>query len=125
MPKWRVLLVDDNAAVRSATSRLFKTSADFEVCGVAADGREAIERALSLKPDLIVLDLSMPVMNGLEAAPRLIRALPSVRIILFTAHDGPEVSRLSREVGIHAIITKSQASTQLIERAQVLLGVGN
>jgi two-component system, NarL family, nitrate/nitrite response regulator NarL len=80
-----------------------------------------IEKAQRLKPDLIVLDLSMPVMNGLEAAPLLIRAVPSVRIILFTAHDGAEVTRLARAAGIHAIIAKSQAPTELIERARALL----
>jgi two-component system, NarL family, nitrate/nitrite response regulator NarL len=119
MTSKRVLLVDDNASVRFATTRLFEASPDFEVCGAAADGREAIEKARSLNPDLIVLDLSMPVMNGLEAAAILLQAVPDVRMILFTAHNGPEVSRLSRAAGIHAIVTKSQ-STQLIERARAL-----
>lgn len=64
----------------------------------------------------------MPVMNGLEAAPLLVKILPNVWIILFTAHDGPEVDRLSRAVGIHAVVPKSKASTHLIPQAEVLMG---
>jgi DNA-binding NarL/FixJ family response regulator len=63
----------------------------------------------------------MPVMNGLEAAPLLIKILPDVWLILFTAHDGPEVQRLSRAAGIHAVVQKSSASTQLIAQAEALL----
>jgi two-component system, NarL family, nitrate/nitrite response regulator NarL len=121
MPKKRVLLVDDNAVVRTIVRRLFASHAYFEVCGEAEHGREAIEKAPSLQPDLIVLDLSMPVMNGLEAAPLLINILPHVWLILFTAHNGPEVDRLSRQAGIHAVVPKSKASTHLIAQAEALV----
>ena len=68
MSKKKVLLVDDSATVREAVRPLFDFHPDFEVCGEAEHGREAVEKAPSLRPDLIILDLSMPVMNGLEAA---------------------------------------------------------
>lgn len=119
--KTRVLLVDDNAVVRTAVRRLFNSHREFEVCGEAEHGREAVEKAPSLQPDLIVLDLSMPVMNGLEAAPLLINILPHVWLILFTAHNGPEVDRLSREAGIHAVVPKSKAATHLIAQAEALV----
>jgi DNA-binding NarL/FixJ family response regulator len=78
----------------------------FEVVGEAEHGREAIEKAPKLRPDLVVLDLSMPEMNGLEAAPLLIKLLPAVWLILFTSHAALEVERLSREAGIHAVVPK-------------------
>jgi two-component system, NarL family, nitrate/nitrite response regulator NarL len=121
MPKKRVLLVDDNATVRGAVRPLFDSHPNFEVCGEAEHGREAVEKAPNLRPDLILLDLSMPVMNGLEAAPLLLKILPNVWLILFTAHDGPEVSRLSRAAGIHAVVPKSKAVTHLIAQAEALL----
>ena len=80
-----------------------------------------MEKAPSLLPDLMVLDLSMPVMNGLEAAPLLIKILPNVWIILLTAHETPEVRRLLREAGIHAMVPKMKASTHLIAQAELLL----
>jgi two-component system nitrate/nitrite response regulator NarL len=122
MPKKRVLLVDDNATVRHAVRPLFDSHPTFEVVGEAEHGREALEKAPNLRPDLIVLDLSMPVMNGLEAAPLLIKLLPNVWLILFTAHDGPEVSRLSRAAGIHAVVPKSNAVTHLIAEPEALVG---
>jgi two-component system nitrate/nitrite response regulator NarL len=121
MPKKRVLLVEDNATVRSAVRRLFDSHPRFEVVGEAEHGREAVEKAPSLLPDLVVLDLSMPVMNGLEAAPLLIKILPNVWIILLTAHEIPEVDRLLREAGIHAVVPKIKASTHLIAQAELLV----
>jgi two-component system, NarL family, nitrate/nitrite response regulator NarL len=121
MAKKRVLLVDDNAGVRTAVRRLFNSHAVFEVCGEAEHGREAIEKAPGLRPDLIILDLSMPVMSGLEAAPLLIKSLPNVWLILLTAHNGPEVDRLSTAAGIHAVVPKSKAATPLVAQAEALV----
>lgn len=121
MSKKRVLLVDDNATVRNALRPLFDSNPDFNVCGEAAHGREAVEKAATLRPDLIVLDLSMPVMNGLEAAPLLLKILPRVFLILFTSHNGPEVERLSTGAGIHAVVPKHKAATHLIAQAQALI----
>jgi two-component system, NarL family, nitrate/nitrite response regulator NarL len=121
MSKKRVLLVDDNAMVRKAVRPLFDRHPKFEVCGEAEHGREAVERAPGLSPDLILLDLSMPVMNGLEAAPLLLKLLPNVWLILFSAHNGPEVERLSRAAGIHAVVPKSKAVTHLIAQAEALV----
>ena len=78
MAKARVFLVDDSATVREAVRPLFDSHPKFKVCGEAEHGREAVEKAPQLRPDLIVLDLAMPVMNGLEAAPLLTKILPNV-----------------------------------------------
>jgi two-component system nitrate/nitrite response regulator NarL len=120
MTKNRVLLVDDSAAIRKFVRPLFDSHPNFEVVGEAEHGREAVQMAPVLLPDLIILDLSMPLMNGLQAAPLLIRILPKVWIILFTSHDLPEIERLSRAAGIHAIVPKQKAATHLIAQAEVL-----
>ena len=119
--KKRVLLADDNVVVRSAVRRLFSAHPDFEVSGEAENGLDALQKAQSLRPDLIVLDLAMPVMNGLEAAPALRKLLPTTPLILLTAHNGPEVERLSREAGLDAVVPKNQASSRLVEQARALL----
>jgi DNA-binding NarL/FixJ family response regulator len=121
MPKKRVLLVDDNPVVRSLVRQLFELEPDFEISGEAENGRDAVEKAEYLKPDLIILDLAMPVMTGLDAAPLLRKVVPDARIILFTVQEGREVERLARAAGIHAVVAKSQAASRLILRAHALL----
>jgi two-component system, NarL family, nitrate/nitrite response regulator NarL len=121
MPKKRVLVVDDNALVRSLVRQIFESEPDFEVSGEAENGRDAIEKAENLKPDLIILDLAMPVMNGLDAAPLLRKVVPDARLILFTVSEGREVERLARAAGIHAVVSKSRGPAKLILHAQALL----
>jgi len=120
MPKM-VLIVDDNAFVRSALCKLFEREADFEVCGEAANGREAIEEAGLRHPDLIVLDLSMPVMNGLDAARVLKRIMPSVRLIMYSAFGDRYAEQQARLIGISALVSKSEHASVLISKARSLL----
>jgi two-component system nitrate/nitrite response regulator NarL len=120
MPKKKVLLVDDSAEIRRAVQPLFDSHPKFQVVGEAEHGCEAIEKAASLQPDLIILDLSMPVMNGLEAAPLLVKLLPRVWLILLTSYDLPELEMLSREAGIHAVVSKDRAATHLVPQAVAL-----
>jgi DNA-binding NarL/FixJ family response regulator len=120
-PTKRVLLVDDNAVVRFFVRQLFESQADFEISGEAENGSDAVEKAEKLKPDLIILDLIMPVMNGLDAAPLLKNLLPDTLIILFTQQEGSEVERLAQAAGIDAVVSKSQAASELVLKAQALL----
>src|SRR2546425_10956664 len=121
MRKKRVLIVDDNFAVRSMVRQVFESEPDFEVSGEAANGLEALQKAETAKPDLVILDLSMPVMTGLDAAPQLMELLPDARIILFSVEEGNEVDRLARAGGIHAVVSKQQAASKLVSQAQLLL----
>jgi two-component system nitrate/nitrite response regulator NarL len=121
MPKKRVLLVDDTPVVRSLVRHLIELEPDFEISGEAENGRDAVEKAENLKPDLIILDLVMPVMSGLDAAPLLRKLLPNTRIILFTVQEGREVERLAHAAGIHAVVSKNQAVSKLILQARSLL----
>ena len=124
MPTKRVLVADDNAVVRSFVRQLFESQPNFEIAGEAENGHDAVEKAKSLKPDLIILDLSMPVMTGLDAAPLLRKLLPDTPIILFTQQEGSEAERLARAAGaagIDAVVSKSQAASELVLKAQALL----
>jgi DNA-binding NarL/FixJ family response regulator len=115
-----VLIADDNAFIRTALYEFFQREPDFIVCGVAENGREAIEEARRLHPDLIVLDMAMPVMNGLEAARWLKQIMPEVPLIMYSATD--EVAqRNARSVGISEIISKSQRVSVLIRAARGLV----
>jgi CheY-like chemotaxis protein len=118
MPK-RVLLVDDNQIVRQTARRWFE-AAGF-VCHEADNGAKAIEQTSVFQPDLIVLDLAMPVMNGLQAAPQLRRLLPSVPIILFTLYAGSVLEKDARTAGITSVVSKDEAASKLVSQAQTLL----
>ena len=121
MPGRSVLLVDDNAVVRKALCELFTREGDFEICGEAKNGREAIEQARLLQPALIVTDLSMPLMDGLEETRILKKLMPAVPVIIYTAHSDPSVDREALAAGASAIICKSDAAVVLIAKARELL----
>jgi CheY-like chemotaxis protein len=82
-----ILVADDNPYIRKVLCRLFETEEDYDLCAEAENGKQAIELAVQCRPDLIILDLSMPVMNGLEAARRLKTLMPNIPIILFSLHE--------------------------------------
>ena len=116
-----VLIVDDNALIRHALSEVFNREEDFEVCGVAENGRDAIAEARRLHPDLVVLDLSMPVMNGLDAARTLQRVMPSVPLIMYSAFEDRYSEQVARIRGISAVVSKSEHVSILIDKARGLL----
>jgi two-component system, chemotaxis family, chemotaxis protein CheY len=116
-----VLIVDDNAYIRRALRSIFKCESDFEVCGEAVNGRDAIAKARELHPDLIVLDLSMPVMNGLDAARKLKRLMPTVPLIMYSAFGDGFAEQQARLVGISELVSKSQPAAILVSKARRLL----
>jgi len=103
----RILLVDDNVVVRRAVRSCIESQTDWEVCGEAGNGKVAIEMVQTLLPNVVILDLSMPVMNGLDAA-RHIRALaPESYILLFTLQVYPDLVEDARKVGVDKVLSKS------------------
>jgi two-component system, chemotaxis family, chemotaxis protein CheY len=118
---WSALSVDDNAFIRQALCDIFKRGGDFEVCGEAENGKEGIEKAQELHPDLIVLDLSMPVMNGLDAARALKRLMPTVPLIMFSEYNNTLSEQEARSAGISALVSKSEHVSVLVEKARSLL----
>jgi DNA-binding NarL/FixJ family response regulator len=116
-----VLVVDDNAFVRQAVTRLFKSQGDFEVCGEAHNGQLAIEAAQRLHPDLIVMDISMPVMNGIEASRVLKVVMPKVPIIVFSDYSDALSEQDADAAGISARISKGGSLSVLLGKARSLL----
>jgi two-component system chemotaxis response regulator CheY len=116
-----ILIVDDNAYIRRELCKLFKREEDFEICGEAENGKEAIEKALELRPDLIVLDLSMPIMNGLDAARGLKRLMPTVPLIMYSAFGDVFGEQQARLIGISELVSKSQPAPILVNKARSLL----
>jgi len=115
-----VLIADDNPLIRQGLSELFQMEEDFEICGDAENGREAVEKARELHPDLILLDLSMPVMNGLEAARVLKRVMPEVPVIMFSAY-GDSFENEARSAGVSALVSKSEDMSVLLGKARNLV----
>jgi DNA-binding NarL/FixJ family response regulator len=118
-----VLIVDDNAAIRMAMRSFLEEQPELEVCGEAVNGRNAIEKASLLHPDLIILDYSMPVMNGLEAADVLKRILPAVPLVLYTLHKRLISNSAAAAAGISAIVAKEDDIGTLVSEALTLLKV--
>ena len=116
-----VLIVDDQAAIRTAVRDLFESRFESVKCGEAENGAEAIVKAQKLKPDLIVLDLSMPVMNGFEAAKVLQKILPRVPVVLLTAHHMEATKRAALELGIRAVFSKHDDLAPLVAHARAIL----
>jgi DNA-binding NarL/FixJ family response regulator len=121
MPKC-ILVADDNDLVRTVIRFFLESHQGFEVCGEAADGVDAIEKAKKLKPDLIVLDLAMPQMNGVEAASVLKGVMPGVPIVLFTMYKEALGNALTTAVGVSAVLSKPDGLGKLVECVQGLLG---
>jgi DNA-binding NarL/FixJ family response regulator len=107
-----ILLVDDNAAVRK-TIRSFLSWHDFRVCGEAKNGKEAIHQVRELKPDIVLLDINMPGMNGIQIASKIRRVASETKIVFLTVHNTPGTRNAAQMWG-HAFVAKSAASTELI-----------
>ncbi len=110
----RVLLADDHTIVREGLVRILKTTPDIEVVAEAADGDEALTRALETRPDVVVLDINMPRLNGLEAARRMRRALPGAAVLVLTMHGDAEYVLQMMRVGADGYLVKDGAAAELI-----------
>jgi DNA-binding NarL/FixJ family response regulator len=117
----RILLVDDHELSRSGIKSLLVPNPNWEVCGEATDGREALEKVQQLKPDLVIMDAIMPSMSGIEAARRMREQLPWVKIVIVSVHDSDSVSQLSSLVGADVFLTKTTSPKNLRETIAKLL----
>lgn len=121
----RILIVDDHQIVREGIRKLVEAARpEWEICGEAAGGAEALELVKALKPDLIVLDITMPHMSGLEAASRITQLGIGCRVLLFTMHESKRLAAEARQVGAQGYVTKSQAADHLILAIDRLLAGG-
>jgi DNA-binding NarL/FixJ family response regulator len=105
----KILLVDDEKMVRSALQRLLSTRPEWKVVGEATDGLDAVSKARDLKPDVVIMDVTMPEMNGLQATPAIKKENPSIEILIFTQHDSNQIVREAQNAGASGYLLKSQA----------------
>jgi len=122
--KIRVLLADDHAVVRDGLARLLETNADIQVVGQARNGQQAIDLALVLKPDVIVMDVSMPILDGVEATRRIVTQRPRTRVIGLSMHEDAEVAAVMRDAGAAAYLTKTAAPERLVAMVRECSVVG-
>lgn len=115
MTKIRVLLADDHAVVRDGLRALLEDSTDIEVVGVAADGREVIRRARESKPDVVVMDIAMPLLNGVEATRRVLRDCPECRVLILSQHEGTDLMLDAFCAGASGYLLKRDAGADLAD----------
>ena len=116
----RILIADDHELARRGIRDLLETHPGWEVCGEAKDGRESVDLAISLKPDVVLLDIGMPNLNGLEATRQILAATPDVAILILTMHDSDNVVREGLRAGAKAFLLKSDAGRDLVAAVEAL-----
>jgi len=117
----RILLADDHALMRRGMRSLLEAEEDWEVCGEAATGREAVDLAVKLNPDVAVLDLSMPELNGLEAAKEILQKVPQVEVLIFTMHETEELMREVLASGARGCVLKTDIEQHLVAAVSAAL----
>jgi two-component system response regulator NreC len=123
MTSLRILIADDRPLVRCGLRILLERHDGWAVCGEAADGLEALERATSLKPDVILLDISMPKLDGLSAVPLLRDKVPDSEILILTLHERLDMARIAAKAGARAYVAKSLLSTDLVPAIEALQAI--
>lgn len=110
-----ILIADDNEVARGLLREALSSHVDWIVCGEAINGLEAVRQASELKPDLIIMDMAMPEMDGLAASQQILKNLPGTPIILHTMHTGEQVTIVAKQIGIQCVIAKTAPSAELEE----------
>ncbi|HXN53686.1 MAG TPA: response regulator transcription factor [Candidatus Acidoferrum sp.] len=116
-----ILIVDDHDVVRQGVRSILAERPEWEICGEASTGEEAVHAAATFSPAVVILDISMPGMSGLEAASRIVGLGTGARILIFTMHESPRLAADVREAGAHGYVQKSQAARDLILAVERLL----
>ena len=115
---YTILIADDSPFIRKALRSVFEQEGDFDLCGEAENGRKAVEKAQELHPDLIILDLSMPVMNGLDATRVLKRVMPDLPIIMFSAYSNSSIEMEARSAGASMLVSKLEHISVLLSKVR-------
>lgn len=111
----RVLIVDDHELIRRGIRSVLSVEADWEVCGEAVDGLEGVAKARELSPDVVIMDVSMPHLNGLDATREIRKTLPSTEVLIVSQHESQEMARQARVAGAKGYVVKSSISADLLK----------
>jgi NarL family two-component system response regulator YdfI len=117
----RILIADDSAVTRKALRTILDNHSEWTVCGEAANGRKALLMADELKPDMVILDLAMPMLDGFRSAAEIVKILPSVPILIYTLHDLPQMELEAKKFGVRAVVSKAADQSVLVETVERLL----
>jgi DNA-binding NarL/FixJ family response regulator len=117
---FRIVVADDHEVVRRGLCALLRNQPDWEVCGEASDGREAVEKVLALKPAVVILDIGMPNLNGLEATRQILKANPGVKVLILTLHDSDQVVQEVLDAGARGFLLKTDAARDLVAAVEAL-----
>jgi len=121
----KILIADDNALVRKLLRIMLESQKGWQICAEATNGSDAILKAQESRPDAVILDFAMPLLDGLDAAREITRALPSVPILLFTLYDSPEMTLAAKEAGVSRVLPKTASGLPLIQAVRDLLAAGS
>src|SRR5262245_41237734 len=116
----RLLIADDHIVVRRGLRALLEAREDFVICAEASNGREALELALELKPDIAILDVSLSVLNGIDATRQIRKALPDTEVLIFTRHDDEETIRDAIAAGARGYVLRVESDEQIIKAITTL-----
>src|SRR5260370_36226384 len=120
MGVFRILIADDHEVVRKGLVALLQAQPDWQVCGEASEGRQAVEKTFQLKPDVVILDIGMPNLNGLEATRQILKINPQARVLILTLHDSDQVVREVLNAGASGFLLKSAAGRDLVAAVDAL-----
>jgi len=120
MKNLRILIVDDHEVVRRGLLALLGTQAGWEVVGEAGNGPDAVKKVNQIKPDLVIMDITMPVMSGLDATRLIMETAPQTKVLIFTMHDSEQMKQSALEAGARGYVLKSNAASDLIAAIRVL-----
>jgi len=120
----RVLIVDDHAAIRRGVQAILHPFPEWEFCGEADNGNDAIRMADTLKPDVIIMDVSMPGLNGIDATRAIRKAQPDIKIVLLTLHDSADLVRSAFRAGARGYLLKTDAEQELVKALKAITAQG-
>jgi CheY-like chemotaxis protein len=118
----RILIVDDHEVMRRGVRGLLESHEEWAVCGEAVEGHEAVRKTRELNPDLLILDVSMPGISGVDAALQILKENPKIKILFFTMHESPQMMREIANVGAQGYVAKARAGNDLINAVRIILG---
>lgn len=121
----RVLVVDDHSFIRRGVRSILEPFPEWDLCGEAENGQDAIEKIVALRPDVVIMDVSMPVLDGISATELIKRSCPDVHVVLLTLHESRELLRRAFRAGARGYILKADADSELLRALRILVGHGS
>lgn len=121
MKKLRILLADDHGLVRHGARVILQTRRNWKVIDEAVNGREAVEKAIALKPDVAIIDISMPGLDGIEVVRQILKAVPDTKVLILTMHESDQMVRHALEAGVHGYLLKSDLTESLTKAVEAIV----